>query len=216
MKENITHYKKLMTYKYKPESRSHNPRMETYTAYMQMQEARDKEEQQLRNKLVELYKELEIPDEVPEHVVHDWQPLDQIYDTIYKKIATDPAKYKPVVDRISQDNIITCFDLETRNNISKLYPEDEDIAMRLLIDTTSYYKIKYHPNDSGSWEDEDCDKEYKLITNCLDIYFTYKFDKICWDNPAMNKILKDNNITEIGENFVVHPDLMKLYQIRNK
>jgi len=190
--------------------------MESYNAFMQMQEARDRQEQQLRTKLVELYTELEIPDEVPEHIIHDWQPLDPIYNKIYLQVAKDPAKYKHIVDRISQDNIITCFDVETRNNISKLYPEDEDIAMRLLIDTTSYYKIKYHANENGSWEDEDCDKEYRLITQCLDIYFTYKFARICWENPAMSKILKDNNITEIGENFVVHPELLKLYTSRNK
>jgi hypothetical protein len=189
--------------------------MESYNAFMQMEEAYDRQEQQLRTALVELYKELEIPDEVPDYVIHDYQPLEPIYNKIYLQFATNPAKYKHIVNRISKDNIITCFDVETRNNISKLYPDDEELAMRLLIDTTSYYKIKYHPNESGSWEDEDCDKEYRLINHCPDIYFTYKFKYICWDNPAMSKILKDRNITEIGRNFEVNPELLKLHTSRN-
>ena len=171
--------------------------------------------EQLRTTLIQLYKDLEITEEVPEYIISGEKPLDPIYNKIYQVLAKDPTKYKSIVDTIKDNDIIICFDLETRNNISKLYPEDEELTIRLLIDTTSYYKIKYRMNDNGSWEDENCDKSYKLVTHCPDIYFTYKFITICWENPTMNKILRDRNITHIGEGFEVNPELLKFYESRN-
>jgi hypothetical protein len=170
----------------------------------------------LRNELVELYKELNIPDEVPEDIIYSWEPIEPIYNNIYESIAKDPIKYRYILDRVITNNFIQFFHEDTRNKLSLLYPDDEELAIKLLIETTSYYKIKYYPNDEGSWDDEDCDKHYRLINHCAAIYFTYKFRTFCWSNPAIKKVLVDKNITDIGEGFTVNPILYALYESRQK
>ncbi len=170
-----------------------------------------------RNELISLYKELDIPDEVPEYIIHTYEPVEPMYNKIYECIAKDPIKYRYILDRIIDNNFIQFFDEETRNKLSLLYPGDEELALKLLVDTTTYYKIKYHMSDTGSWEDDDCEKEYRLITHCAGIYFTHKFSKFCWSNPAIKKVLTDRNITEIqSESNWVNPELYAFYESRQR
>jgi hypothetical protein len=169
----------------------------------------------LRNELVAIYKELNIPDEVPENIIYSYEPIEPIYDNIYEAIAKDPIKYRYILDRIIETRFIEVIHQNTRNKLSLLYPDDEELTYKLLIDTASYYKIKCYPNERGSWDDEDCDKEYKLITHCPAVYFTNQFTNYCWSNPNLSKLLASKNITKIhdGSNWV-NPELYAFYESR--
>ena len=179
-------------------------------------------ETQIRDTLVQLYKELNIPDDVPESVLDAWldagsdspDPIFQIYNKIYEVVATDPAKYKNIIDKIADDKVLRmCFDEQTRNNLSKLYPDDEEIALKLTIHTASYYKVKYHPAYATcSWEDNDCDRQWRLITHCPDVYFTSRFEQTYRDNPAIMRILAKYQINEISAGaYNINPKLMELW-----
>jgi hypothetical protein len=166
-----------------------------------------------RDEIVNLYKVLNIPDEVPEDVLRSWDPVEPIYQKIYDVIATDPATYRHIVDEIIASNLIMCFDIETRNKISLLYPEDEELAYKLLIDTTTYYKIKYYP--VLSYDEEDCDKLWRLMVDMDAIYFTNHFSEVCWSNPIIKKLLDENDITKIySDTTWVNEKLWKIYMDR--
>lgn len=179
-------------------------------------------ETQIREVIVQLYKELNIPDEVPEEVLTAWldagiespDPIFQIYNKIYEAVATYPIKYKNITDKIADDKVLRiCFDEQTRNNLSKLYPDDEELALKLTIQTASYYKVKYHPvYETCSWEDDDCDRQWRLITHCPDVYFTLRFEKTYRDNPAIMRIMDKYQIKEVSAGaYNINPKLMELW-----
>jgi hypothetical protein len=169
----------------------------------------------LRNELVAIYKELNIPDEVPENIIYAYEPIEPIYDNIYEAIAKDPIKYRYILDRIIETKFIEVVHQDTRNKLSLLYPDDEELTYKLLIDTATYYKIKCYPNERGSWDDEDCDKEYKLITHCTPIYFTHYFSNYCKSNPNLIKFLESRNIKCVHDgSYNINTELYAFYESR--
>lgn len=170
-----------------------------------------------RNELVALYKELNIPDEIPEDIVHSSEPLEDIYNRIYEVIKKNPIKYRYILDRIIETNLINIFHQDTRNKLSLVYPDDEELTYRLLVDTTTYYKIKYYPNEKMSWDEEDCDKEYRLITHCSSVYFSHHFSEYYRSNPVLKKLMESKNITKIQDGAgLVNPELYAFYESRKK
>jgi hypothetical protein len=136
---------------------------------------------------------------------------------IYNIIKIDPKKYRYVVDNIVNDNILIIYiPCNIRNSISKLYPEDIDLTIKLLIDTTSYYKTKRY--DTGEYDEDGEPIErthYYLINHCPEYYFLLHFYYYYGNNNTLKNILNEYNVKEedIGY-YKTSPELMKYYNDR--
>lgn len=173
----------------------------------------------IKNELHYIYEELNITFDLEsyDNVLYGNKPVEPLYTVIYDYIAKDPIKYRYILDRFIENEFIKFFHQDIRNKLSLLYPEDEELTYKLLIDNTTYYKEKWFPNDNGFWDSDDCVRQYKLITHCVDIYFTHYFTEYYWTNPILKKFLESKNIKSIrGDKEWVHPELYKFYESRKK
>jgi hypothetical protein len=150
------------------------------------------------------YTKLELDTAILENLTSKVAPH-TVFAPIISVITSNPEKYRGLVDEIVHIDMVRAYLCPGhRNQLSMLYPEDAELALRLLIDTTTYYKY------------DDYSKTYRLISTCPDVYFTRNVYYFHGKNPALKKALEENGVNTaelIG--YKINSALVALYKKRN-
>ncbi len=146
------------------------------------------------------------------------QPLQDLVNSIYKELGIelqcdiydkkcDPSDpYTPIINAIKEnpeknrhitDSIIKSLrwilPVNSRIMLSNVYPEDKELALKLLIETSSYYKTYYRQIYYGGPEEV----SYGIIYHCPDHYIN-RNKRLLIESKALMSILKEKGIDNYG------------------
>jgi hypothetical protein len=119
-----------------------------------------------------------------------------IFAQIVKVILADPVKYRPLVDEIAASKMVRAhFPPYARNQLSRIYPEDKDLAAALLIDTTTYYKLKDRPTFQYDSDGEEITiPYYSMCYLAPQYYFMMHFYDYPKTNAALAAFLEEHGV----------------------
>ena len=141
-----------------------------------------------------------------------------IFAQIVKAILADPVKHRPLVDSIAANKMVRAhFPPYARNQLSSVYPDDKELAAALLVDTTTYYKIKERPTFEYDSEGEEITiPYYAMIYTAPEYYFMLHFYEFPKSNTALAAFLEENGVAwkELAY-YKRHDDLWDLYNKRH-
>ncbi len=173
----------------------------------------------MKNWLISTYEKLGLDTSALQDISSRTDP-NTTFTQITKALVAEPEKYSTIIDEIiNTPSIRIYFPPGHRLEIAKIFPEDKEIALKLLVDTTSYYKSI--ERDTGEY-DEDGEEiiihyGYKLITHCADYYFLLNFYDFHKYHPGLKVVLEENGINTSELKYYAKNDAFKkLYQFHKQ
>jgi hypothetical protein len=141
-----------------------------------------------------------------------------IFAQIVKAISADPEMYRPLVDSIAANKMVRAhFPPYARNQLSSIYPDDKELAAALLIDTTTYYKVKERPTFEYDADGEEITiPYYSMVYTAPEYYFMLTFYEFPKSNAALAAYLEENGVVwkELAY-YKRHDALWNLHDNRN-
>jgi hypothetical protein len=164
----------------------------------------------MKNWLISTYEKLGLDTTALQDISSRTDPY-TTFTQITKALVAEPEKYSTIIDEIiNTPSIRIYFSPGHRLNIAKIFPEDKETALKLLVDTTSYYKSIYRSmgrDDDG--EDIEVHCGYRLITHCADYYFlrtAYNYHEY---HPGLKAVLEENGINTSELKYYTDNDAFK-------
>ena len=142
----------------------------------------------------------------------------ETFGQITDKLIADPTKYADIIIEITNTPLVSMyFPPNQRYAIANIYPDDKEIALKLLVDIPSYYKCIERTEYDEDGEEYYTDYKYQLITHCGDYYFLIYFYEYPKHHHGLKAALEENGInTDELKYYKDNDAYKKLYEFHKQ